>query len=157
MKKITYHHGDWERILVTLSEDKSKIAAVTYFQHSGWYTRLAEGGDRDRAPKAGASYKPGFTVFGNYHPVVYVGKQQHGSYHHEGGTGSGGISFCGYFEDYRHNEGNQDLCLDTWKNLVSLDEKAEPWMVREALPDPKFKWGVRRWRKQRLYDWATSG
>lgn len=142
MKKISYHHGDWERILVTLSEDQSKIAAVTYFQHRGQYTRLAEGGDRDRGPKAGASYKPGFTIFESYHPVVYVGKQQHGSYHNEGGTGSGGVSFCGYFEDYRHNEGNQNLWLDTWNHLLSLEEKAEPWMVREALPDPKFRWGA---------------
>ncbi|MGA1842906.1 MAG: hypothetical protein ACMUIU_20000 [bacterium] len=138
--KVSYHHADWERVLVTLSEDKTRIAAVTYFQHSGWYTRLAEGGDRDRF--AGASYESGFERFKNIHPVVYVGKRQHGSYHNQGGTGTEGISFCSYFEDYRHNEGKQDLWLNSWEDLVNLGNETEPWMAREADTDPNFRWGA---------------
>jgi hypothetical protein len=138
--QVSYHHADWERILVTLSEDESRVAAVTYFQHSGWYTRLAEGGDRNRF--AGANYKPGFEKFEINHPVVYVGKRQHGSYHNEGGTGVSGISFCSYFQDYRHNERNQDLWLNTWNYLVSLEDGAEQWMAHEADPDLNFRWGA---------------
>jgi hypothetical protein len=35
------HQGDWEALTVTLSSDRQRIAAVTYHQHGGWYTRVA--------------------------------------------------------------------------------------------------------------------
>ena len=35
------HQGDWEAFTVTLSQDRQRIAAVSYHQHGGWYTRVA--------------------------------------------------------------------------------------------------------------------
>jgi len=127
------HDGDWERVMVMLSEDLSHVAAVTYWQHGGWYTRLAQGGDSDRF--LGASYDPGLSFYGE-HPIVYVGKTQHGSYHNQGGSGDpisgGGLSYCPYFDDWRNNEGNSDLWLDTQNNLKSLADFEEPWMIEET-------------------------
>lgn len=116
-----------------LSENLSYVVAVTYFQHSGWYTRLAQGADSARF--LGASYDPGLEFYGD-HPIVYVGKGQHGSYHNQGGSGDdisgGGLSYCPYFDDWRNNEGLSDLWLDTQNNLKSLADYEEPWMLEEA-------------------------
>ncbi len=38
------HNGDWEKVMVTLSEDEGSIAAVTYYMHGKRYTRLAARG-----------------------------------------------------------------------------------------------------------------
>ena len=35
------HNGDWERVMVTLTEDGSGVASVTYWQHNNFYTRIA--------------------------------------------------------------------------------------------------------------------
>jgi len=133
------HDGDWEHVLVFLSEDLSHVVAVTYNQHSGWYTRLAQGGDSARF--LGASYDPGLELYGD-HPIVYVGKTQHGSYHNQGGSGDpnlgGGLSYCPYFDDWRNNEGRSWLWLDTQKNLKSLADFEEPWMLEEAAETDVF-------------------
>ena len=123
------HRGDWEKVMVTLSEDMTHVVAVTFSQHGGWYTRLANGGDSDRF--LGADYKPGLEFYGD-HPVVYVGKDQHGSYHNQGGLGDPitGISFCNYFYDYRRNYA--DLMLNSQNNLKSLADFEEPWMLEEV-------------------------
>ena len=127
------HDGDWERVMVILSEDELRVIAVTYWQHSGWYTRLAQGGDTDRF--LGASYDPGLSFYGD-HPIVFVGKGQHGSYHDEGGWGDsisgGGLSYCDYYADWRNNEGHSDLWLDCEKNLKSLADLEEDWMLEET-------------------------
>jgi hypothetical protein len=135
--KFGYHHGDWERVMVILSEDQSSVAAVTFWQHSGWYTRLSDGGDLNR-DSMGTNFGDGLEFYDTTHPVIYVGKMQHGSYYNEGGIPSFCIWFpgypqCPYFADLRHNEDNLDYRLDTQKNLVSLSDQAEPWMLESAL------------------------
>jgi hypothetical protein len=114
-----YHNGDWERVMVTLSEDASQVAAVTYFQHEGSYTRLAA--------------RSGFELEQTTHPVVYVGQVDHGSFHNPGGSGG-----CGYWEDYR-DFFDASRHLDGWDHLVSLDITQEPWMTADHAGG--FSWG----------------
>jgi hypothetical protein len=100
------HDADWERIAVKIRD--GELHRVMYFQHSGHYTR-----------------NPGrFETYLGDHPIVYVGKNSHGSYHDDGGTGS-----CLYFEDYR-NPGSNDFRMATWENLVHLTDKptSPEWM-----------------------------
>lgn len=114
------HKGDWERIMVILSEDTTRIAAVTFYQHSGWYTRL---GERD-----------GFKLTEDTHPVVYVGRQAHGSYHYKAYDQS-----CCYWADHRNGEGPH---LSSWENLIrlqSVSEGGEAWMDADLAGG--FKWG----------------
>ncbi len=35
------HQADWEAVTLLLSADLTRVAAVTYSQHGGWYTRVA--------------------------------------------------------------------------------------------------------------------
>ncbi|MFT3765370.1 MAG: PAN domain-containing protein [Minicystis sp.] len=112
------HNGDWETVLVTLSEDRSKPAAVTFSAHKGRYTRLLARG--------------GFDVEDGTHPVVYVGKLTHASYYNQGGSGT-----CLYWEDWRNNTNGRHM--DTWFRLVSLDTNEEPWMLADRVND--FAWG----------------
>jgi plasmid maintenance system antidote protein VapI len=135
------HAGDWERVIVTLTEDRSKVAAVTFYQHKGWYTRLAEGGDTDRF--LGANYDdPGLTFLG-LHPIVYVGWTQHGSYHDEDGDSYSGqpYSSCKYFSDRRYNLDNRHLRLSTEQNLKSIADLEEDWMKEED-PETNFPLGT---------------
>jgi hypothetical protein len=100
------HDADWERIAVKVKD--GRLERVLYFQHAGSYTR--QGND--------------FSTHDNTHPVVFVGKNSHGSYHDDGGSGS-----CLYFEDYR-NPGSRNLSLSSWNNLVELEDgfSAPEWM-----------------------------
>lgn len=100
------HDADWERIAVKIVG--GQLDRVLYFQHQGRYTRV-----------------PGnYEVYGGTHPVVYVGRDNHGSYHDDGGTGT-----CCYFEDFR-NPGDPQQHMETWLNLIrlSLDEDSPEWM-----------------------------
>ncbi|QDE94364.1 hypothetical protein BHS06_34410 [Myxococcus xanthus] len=115
------HHGDWEDVTVTLSEDKSTIAAVTFSMHGKRYTRLASRG--------------GFQVEDGTHPVVYVGKNSHAAHYKQGG--SGGLDNCLPWEEYRNN--STGTHLDSWMNLVNLDTDAEPWMAADRIGN--FVWG----------------
>ena len=83
----------------------TQLVAVVYYQHGDWYTRLASDG--------------GFETDGT-HPVVHVGKIDHGNFHNQGGIGA-----CGYWEDF-HNYSNPSLHLDTWTNLVPYHFDPEP-------------------------------
>jgi hypothetical protein len=136
---VGYHDGDWEKVMVILSEDTSRVVAVTFWQHSGWYTRLAQGADKNRF--LGASYQPGLELYGD-HPVVYVGKGQHGSYHNQGGWGDAvfgqGLAYCHYLDDWRNNEGRSDLWLNCQNNLKSLADFEEQWMEEEDTVVDKF-------------------
>lgn len=123
------HNGDWERVMVALSEDTSRVAAVTYWQHGGWYTRVSDW-DWHSCPQWSDC---GFDTYGT-HPIVYVGKNQHGSYHDEGGLGG-----CGYQYDFRNNGDRVDLRLDTWESLINLELMNEPWMTADA--QGGFQWG----------------
>jgi len=100
------HPADWERVAVKLKN--GTLERVLYFQHSGHYTR--QGQD--------------LQYFEGTHPVAYVGKNSHGSYHDSGGSGS-----CLYFEDFR-NPGSRNLSMRTWSHLVELHAGmgAPEWM-----------------------------
>ncbi|KAK8750231.1 hypothetical protein OTU49_015327 [Cherax quadricarinatus] len=97
---------------------------VMFGQKKGWYTRI-----------------PGhYETYNTTHPVAYVGKANHGTYHDDGGTGT-----CCYYEDYR-NPGSADHSLETWINLVELQQKdGEDWMsdpnsdVWSGLLPPTFR------------------
>ncbi|PJZ43014.1 hypothetical protein CH370_00840 [Leptospira kmetyi] len=89
------HSADWESVAVLVVGGQPK--RVAFYQHGGWY-----------AKELGS-----FETTGN-HPIAYVGKNAHGSFHDSGGSGG-----CLYFEDFR-NTGNNDYHMDTWNNLVLL-------------------------------------
>ena len=112
------HNGDWENVMVTLSEDQSRVAAVTFYAHGDRYTRLAA--------------RDGFRTEDGTHPVVYVGKLAHGAYYNQGGSGT-----CGFWEDYRNNF--DESHMDSWNNLVNLDGDAEAWLAFDRTSD--FTWG----------------
>lgn len=109
-----YHHVDWEKVYVLL--DKGELKRVGYSQHTGQYSRDLGN----------------FGLIGGTHPIAYVGKDSHGSYHDDGGTGN-----CLYFEDWR-NPGTPDYHWDTWNNLVDLapgllpNSTAPEWMRTTA-------------------------
>jgi Vacuolar protein sorting-associated protein 62 len=100
------HDADWERVAVKLK--RGRLERVMFFQHAGHYTR--QGQD--------------LSYFEGTHPVAFVGKNSHGSYHDDGGTGS-----CLYFEDHR-NPGERNFSMRTWQNLVELSDGfgAPEWM-----------------------------
>jgi hypothetical protein len=90
------HAADWESMAVLVVD--GQLARVAWYQHGGWY-----------------SHEPGgYQLVDGTHPVGYVGKNAHGTYHDDGGSGG-----CLYFEDYR-NPGGNDYHMDTWFNLVAL-------------------------------------
>ncbi len=100
------HAADWESMAVLLVDDE--LRRVAFYQHGGWYSR-----------------EPGaFELAEGTHPVGYVGKNAHGTYHDDGGSGG-----CLYFEDYR-NPGGNDFRMDTWNHLVPLRRggDAPAWM-----------------------------
>lgn len=112
------HHGDWEQVMVTLSENEALPAAVTFWMHGERYTKLL-----------------GQFTTESGHPVVYVGKTSHASFEDQGGSGD----TCLPMEEWRNNlPGNQHL--DSWSRLVSLDFDAEPWMIDDR--DGGFVWGA---------------
>ena len=100
------HAADWESLAVVIVG--GQLRRVAWFQHGGWYSR--EAGQYELAEGT--------------HPVAYVGKNAHGSYHDAGGSGG-----CLYFEDFR-NPGSRDYRMDTWRHLVALKRgSAQPaWM-----------------------------
>jgi hypothetical protein len=108
MIKGGFHNGDWEHIMVILNEKKSRINATTYFAHSGWSTWLHSQHEGD--PK-----HMRYDELGGEHPIVYVGKNAHGSYHTSGGEGT-----SAYWGDFR-NPGSWNKKLETWGNLIDLD------------------------------------
>ncbi|MDQ1813463.1 hypothetical protein RBA41_09125 [Massilia sp. CCM 9210] len=122
------HNGDWEHVTVILTEDRSAVAAVSYYQHGDHYTRIAgpraapctpDGVGRCSGPR-------GFPMNGT-HPVVYSGKYAHGSYHDSNSFGPPGPTECAQFGDYRNPASSADY-LQSWRNLVDLDGNQEPWI-----------------------------
>jgi hypothetical protein len=124
------HNGDWENVIVILREDRNAVAAVVYYQHGGWYTRVA--GPRDSPCTPGGTGRCGISNFRNdgEHPVVYVGKVSHGSFHDDNSAGPGGAGQCAYYGDFRNPKSDADF-LRTWQKLVDLDEFGEPWMLKD--------------------------
>ncbi|XP_047501993.1 uncharacterized protein LOC125047681 [Penaeus chinensis] len=99
----------WEFVVVKVRDWdlQPHMHEVMFGQKKGWYTRV-----------------PGhYEVHDTTHPVAYVGKASHGTYHDDGGTGT-----CCYFEDFR-NPGTEDRHMKTWLNLVELKQAGgEGWM-----------------------------
>ncbi len=126
------HNGDWENVIVILREDRNAVAAVTYFQHGGWYTRISGSHDAPCTPggtgRCGGS--SGFRSDGE-HPVVYVGKLSHGSFHDDNSAGPAGAGGCAYWADFRNPKSDADI-LRTWTaRLADLDSYEEPWMLQD--------------------------
>jgi hypothetical protein len=126
------HATDWERVMVTLTEDRSDIAAVTFWQHGGWYTRI-KGPHYKQCNPIGTGRCGGNRGFEKYgdHPVVYVERVAHGSNHESNSYGPGG---CGYWEGFRSGTGGE---METWNNLVPLDptrapEQEKAWMIEDG-------------------------
>ena len=115
------HNGDWEGVVVTLSEDQSRIAAVTYSMHGKSYTRLANRG--------------GFSLEDSTHPVVYVGKNSHAAFFGQGGSSN----TCLPMEEYRNN--STGTHLNSWSNLVSLDGDVDSTNWIAADRQGGFVWG----------------
>jgi|GEM_PF-1093079 len=90
------HAADWESMAVLVVD--GRLSRVAFYQHGGWYSR-----------EAGS-----FETVDGTHPIGYVGKNAHGTFHDAGGSGG-----CLYFEDFR-NPGGNDYRMDTWNNLVPL-------------------------------------
>jgi len=111
------HDYDWEHVVVQVTGDPANVSAmdlvsITYYQHSGRYTRK----------------KANMPIVDTTHPIVYVGKVAHGSYHN-----SGGIGGCCYWDDYR-NLGSANRKWQTWATPSSLiqlscDSSAPSWMT----------------------------
>ncbi|APR74793.1 Endo-1,4-beta-xylanase [Minicystis rosea] len=117
------HRSDWEAIMVTTNGDQSQIAAVTYWVHGDHFTRLRARG--------------GVEIHDWTHPVVYVGKIQHGSYPTDDPHDQ--MGGCGFRYDYHHYSNGK--LMNTWGNLVSLDDFAEPWMVYDSTGSG-LDWGI---------------
>jgi hypothetical protein len=102
--------------MVTTSPDRSQIDAVTYYFHSSSYTR----------------HQGSFAVVGE-HPVVYVGKTGHGSYHYQDCSGWMVYTphYCCEYTDFR-----ESIKTPWWRthlNLVNLDENSESWMLADRV------------------------
>ncbi len=114
------HPADWERVAVKIKN--GKLERVMFYQHGGFYTKNLGN----------------FELVDGTHPVAFVGKNSHGSYHDRGGSGS-----CLYFEDYR-NPGGNNYSLHTEQNLVALHRgpDAPEWMTSgdssnfDGIPSP---------------------
>ncbi len=133
------HNGDWEHIMVTLAENRQQVAAVTYYQHDGSYTRIA-GPRAAPCTPAGSGRCAGASGFPQEdgHPVVYVGKYAHGSYHDSNSFGPPGPTECAYFGDYR-NPASSDDWLYSVRRLIDLDGAAESWIAADR--QGGFSWG----------------
>ena len=149
------HNGDWEHVIVTLTEDQSQAAAVTYSFHGDWYTRYpSQSGvyfeNTERSPDAtattatqfGSSLGPGPL---NAHPVVYISEATHSNRYAETPSGvlSNYSSSCIPHLESAYNEAN-GYYMDTWRNLVSLvppaSDDGEPWMAWDSSSSPG-DWG----------------
>lgn len=108
------HDSDWEHIIVKVVD--GELDRVMFYQHSGWFTKLP------------GNYEifTGDDLPGE-HPVVYVGKKSHGSYHEA--FGGPEFSECCYFRDF-HKPGDANKHMHTELNLVhlSLSEDSPEWM-----------------------------
>ncbi|CAF1165736.1 unnamed protein product [Rotaria sp. Silwood1] len=133
------HNGDWEHVMVILTEDRTAVAAVSFYQHSGHYTRIAGPRDAPCAP-AGAGRCSGSFGFerSGTHPVVYSGKIAHGSYHDKKIVGLPGPTECAYFGDFRNPKSIDDY-LQSWNNLIDLDGDEEAWIIADRTAN--WAWG----------------
>jgi len=133
------HNGDWEDITVITTEGGNGIAAVLYGQHGGRYMRIAGPRDAPCTPggigRCGGS--GGFQRSGT-HPVAYIGRIAHGTFHDANGEELAKVpgGACAYYGDSRDGRGPT---FETWRKLVSLDGGDESWLARDR--QGNFPWG----------------
>lgn len=133
------HNGDWEHVMVILTEDRSAVTAVSFYQHGGHYTRISGPRDAPCTPngvgRCSGSY--GFESSGT-HPVVYVGKFSHGSYHDSNAFSPPAGGECAYYGDFRNPKSSDDY-LQTWTNLIDLNGNQESWIAVDKTAN--WVWG----------------
>ena len=133
---LGWHHGDWEDVTVIVTADGNSVAAVQFGQHGGRYLRIS--GPRD-APCTAAGHcdgPRGFETYNGTHPVAYIGRSTHGTYH-DASPGLPGIAACTYYADPRDGRGPT---FEAWRQvLVSLDGNGESWLARDR--QRNFPWG----------------
>jgi hypothetical protein len=142
------HHGDWESIVVTTTEDRSEAEAVTYTFHGQHYTRVRNG------PLGGIPTN----VDGR--PLVWVGKVAHGGYHvGGGGSGSGTPFYCEEFADWRNPDWNS-IWGNAGAHLVSLRSGSESWMLADQVDHRITLWelcdtivGESHYACSHIYEW----
>jgi hypothetical protein len=128
------HNGDWEDVTVITKEGGSGIAAVLFGQHGGHYMRIAGSRDAPCTAPGSCAGRGGFEMSGT-HPVAYIGRTAHGTFHDtSGGMPSAGQ--CLYYGDSRDGRGPT---FETWHKLVSLDGNDETWLARDR--QQNFPWG----------------
>ena len=136
------HDADWEHVMVTTSPDRSRVDRLTYYQHSGWYTRSATDGNDPEASIAGwlnlhTSSKQDDRPFPWYpsksdparRPMVYVDRVSHGAFHW---SKSGDTFSCNYWGDASRPSASTKW--NTSANLVLIDpgNADQTWMRAEA-------------------------
>lgn len=140
------HNGDWEHVEVILSQDMSTIAAVSYYQHDGHYTRtIGQKGPCSPVEVGRCNGSAGFRTDGT-HPMIYIGRTAHGSYHDANSFLPGADPHapakafeCAYYDDYRDPGSDADV-FDTSSNLIDLDTEKEAWMAKDRAP-AEWHWG----------------
>jgi hypothetical protein len=110
------HNGDWENVTVTVSEDETQVAAVTYWAHGYHYTRLNHNGAVELDTLT--------------HPVVYAGRKAHASYYDSDMGLIDKYTSCLFWED-PHSTALRNQSMVSRQNLVSLDTNSEPWMAAD--------------------------
>jgi hypothetical protein len=105
------HDYDWEHLVVqvNLVSGTYEKVSVTFFQHSGWYTKTFNSSN--------------MTLVGN-HPVTYVGRKSHGNFHK--GASCGAVQCC-YYGDCRRV--TEEKYFDVWSytSLLSEITCSEAW------------------------------
>ena len=141
------HNGDWEHVTVILKEDRSAIAAISYYQHDGHYTRISVGhGPCTPAGTGRCGGSGGFEMDGT-HPVVYVGRMAHGGYHDtnrwlpgaDRSAPSKDPLQCAYYGDIRDPSSAADN-FDSSRRLIDLDGDKEAWLAKDRAP-AAWNWG----------------
>jgi len=131
------HIGDWEHVMITTTPDRSRVEAVSYFQHTGHYTMWE---DRTGLRRTGRGFETEYDGyhFQAYRPVVYPGRFSHGNYYDRKKTQNIPVASlaCLYFGDRRDPVSLGDWWL-TDANLVDLRALAEPWMQAEQAELPE--------------------
>jgi len=133
---LGWHHGDWEDVTVIVTTDGNSIAAVQFGQHGGRYLRIAGPRDAPCTAPGHCDGSRGFETYQRTHPVAYIGRSTHGTYHGPS-PGLAGIAACTYYGDPRDGRGPT---FETWRMLVSLDGDGESWLARDR--QANFPWGL---------------
>jgi phage terminase large subunit-like protein len=126
------HMADWEKVMIITNQAQTKVAAVVYDQHSGWYTKIVGQGppnfpyEEDFDPEIG----------GYLRPIVFVGENSHGAYHNTRHFTTPLLT-CAYFEDWR-DPGPDTKWYTHESPLLDLDGNEQAWMAADRTAD--WRW-----------------